>query len=78
MSSIKITQAEWDKIFQQIKNEYPSSVTMIRSKMKSQLGFVLRKHHFWNYDSGRQEIQLYLDFFDEQLLTFFKLKYFNV
>jgi hypothetical protein len=76
--SIEISQAQWEKIYLQLKQQYPPSVIMIRDKMKSTLGFTVRNHRYFDPNSERYKFQLYLDFVDQQSLVFFKLKYFNV
>lgn len=62
---IKLTQAQWMIIRSQIAGEHPSSVLMIRPRMREVLGFTPR-------NQGNMVI---LDFFDESKKSWFVLKY---
>ena len=44
MKSLKLSLADWDDVQTKLRNDYPPSVTLIRSKMKRVLGFTVREH----------------------------------
>lgn len=69
---IKISTKNWEKLLDRLRQDYPPSVTMIRQKMKSKLGFVPRDHLL--YDDYFTTV-VYLDFYDEPKKTMFILKY---
>lgn len=80
--SIKLTAKEWKTLRKQIQEEYSwkPSVLVIREVMRRELGFLTRYHREWvpapGYDGyGNYEEFIYLDFFDDQKETFFRLKY---
>ena len=62
---IKLTQAQWMIVRSRIAGEYPSSVLMIRPRMREVLGFTTRD----------QDNMIVLDFFDESKKSWFVLKY---
>jgi replicative DNA helicase len=63
-------------IKEQLKEEYKNtpSVMLFRMKMKTVLGFTIRENNYWDDDVERRHI-IYLDFFDDQKETIFRLKY---
>ena len=83
--SIKLTAKEWQKIRQQLAKEYEfkPSVIIMRDVMKRELGFVTRYHREWvpedgvgQYDGyGIWEEFIFLDFYNDEKETFFRLKY---
>lgn len=80
--SIKLTAKEWRQIRHRLQEEYQTtpSVMLIRGVMRRELGFTTRYHREWvpapGYDGyGSYEDIMYLDFFDDDLETFFRLKY---
>jgi hypothetical protein len=77
IKSITLTLEQWSKIHTQIAKDYPSSVLLIRKKMKSVLGFTVRRQQKWNQDIGGSycEDSIALDFFDAKKKTFFLLRY---
>ena len=80
-----LTQASWLKIYNQIANDYPPSVLLIREKMKAVLGFTSRTHEEWidqevnikdiRYGNIYRIDTIHLDFYNEPKRTFFLLKY---
>lgn len=72
---IKLTERQWASIYNQIAKSHPSSVLLIRDKMKKVLGFTVRRHHGPDSVTGMYESALCLDFFDESKRTMFLLKY---
>lgn len=79
---ISLTKAEWAPIWEQIQTEYPRSVWMISWKLRAELGFSVRRHmnpdemvadaDTW-YDVPKTTVCL--DFYDEQMEVYFRLKY---
>lgn len=76
---IKLKQRDWDKIYERIKEDYPPSVFLIRTKMKEVLGFVPRNHKQWVEDidgfGGYYREYVCLDFYNDSQETWFQLKY---
>lgn len=74
--SIKLTTKEWTAIRKQLKEEYKwkPSIFFIREVMRRELGFTTRFHTTYSEQRGSEEI-IYLDFFDDNLETLFRLKY---
>ena len=72
-SHIELTVTSWMRLKEQLKKDYPPSVLMIRSKMKSVLGFTDRAYYPNEEDHCRAIICL--DFFSEKKRTFFLMKY---
>lgn len=74
--SIELTAKEWKDIRNRIKKDYAwkPSVLIIREVMKRELGFTTRYHQYWTEQTGYMET-IYLDFFDDNLETLFRLKY---
>ena len=78
MKHIELSHAEWYKIRNQIHDEYGQSMILLSSKMKRELGFTVREHRTFDplqlLRSGHRTI-ICLDFYDEQMKTWFSLKY---
>ena len=82
---IELTKQEWRPVWERIKSEYPRSVWMISYALKRELGFTVRKHQKqstvnWEYEiDSRGGITrptvICLDFYDEQMEIYFRLKY---
>lgn len=77
MSTLKLATEQWQRIREELHNEYPKSVFMLRSKMKSILGFTVREHKEWinKPDGGYSEFSICLDFYNERKYTMFLLKF---
>ena len=79
---IKLTAKEWKRIRNQLQIEFEMkpSVFMLREVMKRELGFTTRYHREWvpapGYDGyGQYEDFVFLDFYNDEQETFFRLKY---
>lgn len=74
--SIQLTGKEWSRLRKRIKEEYPTkpSLFLIRESMRRELGFTTRYHKTYSPLSGTTEF-IWLDFFDDNLETLFRLKY---
>jgi ribosomal protein L25 (general stress protein Ctc) len=66
--TVKLSYANWLKIYNEIAKNHPHSVLLVRTKMRQVLGFTSRTHSL-------QIEQIHLDFFDERKYTMFILKY---
>lgn len=74
--SIKLSIENWSKLRQRLKQEYAwqPSRFLIKSTMRRELGFTPRLHRDCPKDQGYIEV-IFLDFYDDQLETLFRLKY---
>jgi len=72
---IKLTEAEWNIIYQSIAEEYPPSYLLIRDVMRQELGFTSRRHTEWEAGLVYNNSVIYLDFYDDAQETWFRLKY---
>jgi len=76
---IEISHKQWNALREKLKEDYPPSVTMIRSKMKSKLGFTDREYKHWDDSMGKyggwRKNCMMLDFYSEKKRTFFIMKY---
>jgi len=77
MSTITLTAGQWKDIRTELQTEHPKTVFMLRSKMKSVLGFTVREHTGWvmKPDGGHSEFSICLDFYNERKYTMFLLKF---
>ena len=77
IKSIMITEPQWDTLKNKIKEDYPPSVLLCRSRMKRTLGFTPRGRLV--QERGIENIPVfYLDFFSEKKKTFFLMKYSDI
>lgn len=75
LKTIKLSQATWLKIYNDIAKLHPPSVLLVRSKMRKVLGFTSRTHSKWDAGVVNRIEQIHLDFFSENKYTMFILKY---
>jgi DNA-binding SARP family transcriptional activator len=77
MSTLKLSAEQWRKIRAILHTEHPKSVFMLKHKMKSVLGFIVREHNEWvpKMDGGYSEQSIRLDFYNERKYTMFMLKF---
>jgi hypothetical protein len=75
VKTVKLSQANWLKIYNDIAKNYPPSVLLVRSKMRKVLGFTSRTHSEWDAGVVNRIEQIHLDFFSETKYTMFILKY---
>ena len=77
MSTLKLTVSQWKQIRMQLKEEHPTSVFMLRERMRIVLGFTVREHNEWvdKPDGGYGEYSIRLDFYNERKYTMFLLKF---
>jgi hypothetical protein len=76
---IEISHSQWQKLYEQLRKDYPPSVLYIREKGKTKLGFVTREYKDWDKDMGKyggyRKNCVMLDFYSEKKRTFFIMKY---
>lgn len=80
MPTLKLTTSQWQQIRAELHTEHPNSVFMLKSKMKSVLGFVVREHNEWviKPDGNYGDHSIRLDFYSENKYTMFLLKFSEV
>lgn len=69
--------AQWEAIQIRLREEYPPSTMLIRSRMREELGFTVRRHKKWipKMDHGYYQTQICLDFYNDSMQSWFQLKY---
>lgn len=74
---IVLTESEWAQIYEQLAQEYPPSYLLIRSVMRKELGFSVRRHRRWLPESWQHPArdEIHLDFYNNAAETFFTIKY---
>jgi hypothetical protein len=76
---IEISHSQWTKLYEQLHKDYPPSVVLIRSRMKSKLGFTPREYKDYDKNLGKyggyRKNCVMLDFYSEKKRTFFIMKY---
>jgi len=85
MKHLELTEGEWLRIRQQIREEHGDSMILLRDKMRRELGFTVRHHQDWRErDVDKRDVgfrthypvqMIHVDFYDEQAKTWFLLKY---
>lgn len=80
MKPVILSVDQWKTIREQLHEEYPKTVFMLRSKMRSVLGFTVREHKEFvkKPDGGYYDFQIHLDFFSENKRTMFLMKFSEV
>jgi len=69
-----LTEPQWYRLYEQLKQDNPKSVMLIRDRMKDTLGFTQREHRWYTLKDGWQQ-DIRLDFYNEPKRTMFLLKY---
>ena len=76
---IELSHAQWGRLREQLKQDNPPSVMIIRSRMKEKLGFTNREYKEWDDNMGNRggyrKHCVMLDFYSEKKRTFFLIKY---
>ena len=77
MKPVILTVRQWRDIRKQLQEEYPKTVFMLRSKMRTVLGFTVREHKEFvpKMDGGYNEMQIHLDFYSQNKRTMFLMKF---
>ena len=78
--TVKVKFDDWEDIHVRLYDEYrhKPSVLLIRTVMRRELGFTTREQWDWETDSRGNPRPIHymcLDFYDDQLEMFFRLKY---
>ncbi len=84
---IQLKPKQWTKLLDRLNQDHPKSVMILRYKMREVLGFTVREHRQW-VDTSKDSIDygmphytghydnfICLDFYNDQLETWFRLKY---
>jgi hypothetical protein len=87
MKAIVLKHREWERIFQQVRQDYADtpSVYLIQSRMQKDLGWSYREHYDWkqytteidSIDYRDSTSRIHIDFYSEEARTFFMLRYLN-
>ena len=76
---IEISHRQWQKFLEKLREDYPPSVTLLRDKMQSKLGFTPREYKHWDDNIGKyggyRKNCVMLDFYSEKKRTFLIMKY---
>lgn len=84
MKPVVLSVGQWKAIRQQLHQEHPKTVFMLRDKMRKVLGFTVREHKAWidkpntigdDLNVGYYEFQIHLDFYSENKRTMFLMKF---
>lgn len=84
MRPVILTTGQWKQIRMQLKEEHPTSVFMLRERMRIVLGFTVRDHQQWiakpetagdDMNYGYYQMQIHLDFYSEKKHTMFLMKF---
>jgi hypothetical protein len=75
MTTIVIKDHEWERLRPRIDADYGKITTMISWRLKESLGFTVRRHRYFDDDTGRYQEDVRLDFANETAATFFRMKY---
>jgi len=70
MSTLTLTVRQWKTIRALLQEDHPTTVFMLKAKMKEVLGFTVREHNDW-----QDGMSIRLDFYNERKYTMFMLKY---
>lgn len=73
--STHLTPAQWSRLYQRLKQDFPITTLMIRSRMRNTLGFLNRDHRYYNPETHRYVEVVCLDWYSEPKRTMFLLKY---
>lgn len=73
LKSIHLSERTWSIIYANLAREHKVSVILIRSRMKSVLGFTVRRHTDWT--DSKPFTYIVLDFYNPAKRTMFLLKF---
>ena len=74
-NSIRLRESEWARLKSKLLEDYPPSILLISTSMLRELGCVTRHHQWFDQDHYRYRKCVFLDFFDEEKETYFRLRY---
>ena len=72
--TINLSSEQWRRLEQRLRQDHPRSVMLIRSVMRRELGFTVRRHREFDSDFYAREV-IVLDFYDPRQMTWFILRY---
>ncbi|HET8688556.1 MAG TPA: hypothetical protein VFM18_18235 [Methanosarcina sp.] len=75
MSTIAVSRQKWVEIRGRIKEDHGAATAMLKTRMKTELGFVYREYREWLKKEERYHEDIRLDFYDDQKEILFRLKY---
>lgn len=58
MSTIRLTVSQWKLIRKELLAEHPQSVLLLKSRMRSVLGFTVREHNEWVTMPNSRTVQI--------------------
>lgn len=78
--TITLSEGEWAPIYNKLAQQYMDrpSVILIRSKMREELGFTVRRHAEWKTGGNGQwdrDDTIRLDFYSDEAMTWFRLSF---
>ena len=76
MKSMELSEDQWDDIHDKLTHRYQNrpSVLLIRTTMKEELGFTVRRHQKWSDQFGPKDVIL-VDFYSAEAATMFRMTY---
>jgi hypothetical protein len=86
MKPLEFTRDQWIPLQQRLLQEHGAATISISWRCRRELGFIVRHHDRWvsvgdspdrNGALSYRETVICLDFYDEEMRTFFILKYHN-
>lgn len=77
LKTIRFTEEEWLPVYNQLAKMYQDrpSVILIRSAMKRELGFLVRRHREWSELEGEYTFSICVDFYRPESETWFRLTF---
>jgi len=76
---IELSHSQWKKLLDQLREDYPPSIALLKNGMKQKLGFTYREYKDWDgrytWYTGYRKNCVMLDFYSEKKRTFFIMKY---
>lgn len=75
--TLVLSVRRWHLLQERIVEDYGRATLLISWRLKAQLGFSVREHHWYEDRDGFMDRfnDIRLDFYDEQLQTLFLLRY---
>jgi hypothetical protein len=76
--TIKLNRHKWDQLRHRIEQDYGKSTATISFVTRRDLGFTPRRYEYYDKNQHQLKLEIHLDFFDAELETLFRLKYFDI
>jgi hypothetical protein len=74
MTTIVLTNQAWKNLKRRVIKEHGDGIFLISWRLQRELGFMVRRHTFFNRNNERIS-DIRLDFEDPAQATFFQIKY---